>query len=166
MQKYYTAAKIWLLIGLFYLGFGIVKLLRRLHEMFKKTGLILLAIVFVASCATIPQDTPDPTKPEQCFESKFNPYRLLDWKWEQPIPTENFYVFVNPEVGSLPDYVLATVHPVYGTLWRYSYLDGRKVMGYKFDQAKQCYATDPELTPEIEQMLHETLLKLRNGHEV
>jgi len=130
--------------------------------MFRKISLILLAIL-IGGCATIQQD--QPTEPTQCFEGKFNPHRLVDWKADQPNQNQNFFIFKNPEVGGLPDYVVATVNVAYQMVWRYAYLDGQKVMGYIFVPAKGCYVADPEITPEIEQLLHKTLLKLRNGRE-
>ena len=63
--------------------------------MLRKSLFVLLAIVFIGGCATIKQDKP--AQPDQCFESKLNPHRLLEWKWEQPNQVENFYVFKNPK---------------------------------------------------------------------
>lgn len=122
---------------------------------------VIITLLFVmCSCATIPQDKPE--TPDQCFAGKFNPFKLPTWEYTRM----SAYIFLmkNPEVGKLPDYVLVKLTP-YGTIGRYAYLDGRKVVAYKYDMETKCYVVD-ELKPEIADYMKKHFLKLRNGAEV
>ena len=130
--------------------------------MFKAISVILLTIALVASCATIPQDKPEPNK---CFEGKFSPFRLNEWGKPQQVGGVNTWIFTNPEKGALPTHVLVSVHQVYRIIWRYCYLDGKNVMAYKFAPQEKCYVAE-KVKPEVGEWLHKLLLKLRNGHEV
>ena len=129
-----------------------------------KTILCLIIVVAMAvSCATVAQIPQDkPATPEQCFEGKFNIYRIADW--EHHMTLGNIYIFKNPKIGELPDYVATVLHPTYGVIMKYAYLDGQEVMAYTHNGDK-CYVREV-LPPEQAEQVKKVLLKMRNGHEV
>ena len=113
------------------------------------------------STLTLSKPIPEIAK-EQCFEGKFNIYRLNHEKWEVERTVGNIYCFKNPEQGGLPSHVICIIHPFFGMIMKYAYLDGIKVTAFKLEG--DCYVKD-DLPPEMVKTLKELLLKLRNGYE-
>ena len=156
MKRLWSEAKVSLLILIFYLTFWIIKGVKKM----KRILFSLLIIALVGGCATIPQDKPITS--DQCFESKFNPFRLNPKEWKMVYQDEIAFFVKNPDAGKLPDYVAINFHPLFGIV-AYAYLDGRNVLLYTMQEG--CYKLQ-EWKEGQHDAVKKVLLKLRNGHEV